>query len=77
MTVKIGFVVSGPISDQILSISHLMVPVWWKKCSSGMLSLLKYHEMIFSGSLFWSTLKVKKNIFAQDLCGITHCFFRL
>ena len=47
-----------------------MGPVWWKKCSSEILSLLKFHEMIFFGSLFWSTLKVIKFGFALDLGGI-------
>ena len=52
MTVYGGFGVSGPISDQILSKSRLMGPVWWEKCSSEILSLVKFDEMFFFGSLF-------------------------
>ena len=42
---------SGPISDQNISKSRLMGSVWWKNCSSEILSLLPFDEMIFVGSL--------------------------
>jgi len=52
MAVYGGFGVSSPVSDQILSKSRLMGPVWWKKCSSEILSLMKFQEVIFFDSLF-------------------------
>ena len=47
-----------------------MGPVWWKKCSSLILSMIKSDQMIFFGLLFQPVLKVIENAFARDLGGI-------
>ena len=53
MTVCGSFVVSGPMSDESVSKSRLMGPVWWKKCSEKiLLLLLKFDEMIFLAAVF-------------------------
>ena len=53
MTVYGSFVVSGPMSDESVSKSRLIGPVWWKKCSEKiLLLLLKFDEMIFLAAVF-------------------------
>ena len=66
-----GFGVCRPKSYQIWSKSHLMGPVWWKKCSSLMLLMIKFDQMFFFGRLFPPVDKVIENSFVQDLGGIT------
>ena len=61
---------SGPKYYQIWSESRLMGPVWWKKCSSEILSSITSHQMFFFAGLSQLLLKVLENVFTRDLGGI-------